>query len=419
MDEEGKIIPSLVQSYKLGSGPSANIRKLMLEIRQTSVTNSSSINSKIVLASLERLRNTPGPRKSTYSFLKGGKILSDSELEIYFEGGLREALEKLSLPQSWIYCGAPGSICGDFKLSEWKKNNYIRLTANRPNELGSEILFRILPQASTGLYLYSKNELDLMKLPIFLSKSSLIKEEHVSVRKGGGVQYIAINAKEPCFDKNFRKALNYSIDKRTIINVLLEGKGEVSVGPFPKSVISSWNSSEELYPFDLVKAKELLSKSVCYPKILERELEFRMRGDEENQANGAAIVQNLKELGLKIKILAMEKAALYKENGEGKGDLTLLFWYADLPGPFAFLDPLFAGDRFGNSGNRAFYSNPKIEKIFREIRSTDQTNIQTKIQETFSILGEEAPWIYLWSPYELYLVGDRLDKGSIRRFDLP
>ncbi|MGJ4745338.1 ABC transporter substrate-binding protein [Leptospira sp. SA-E8] len=412
---EGKILPSLVRSYKLAEGPSSKIRRLIMEIRTDLKSN---VNAQTVLGSLERLRNTPGPRRSTYSFLKGGKVLSDSSLEIYFEGGLRETLEKLSLPQAWIYCGSPESVCGDFKLVEWKRNNHLRLVANHPNDLGSEILFRVLPQASTGLYLYFKDELDLMKLPVFLLKNSLVKKDHISIRKGGGVQYIAINAKEPCFDKNFRKALNYSVDKRTIIRVLLEGKGEVSVGPFPKSISDTWTSSEEIYPYDLAKAKELLSKSVCYPKILERELEFRMRGDEENQANGAAIVQNLKELGLKIKILPMEKAALYKENGEGKGDLTLLFWYADLPGPFAFLDPLFAGDRFGNGGNRAFYSNTKMEKLFQEIRSTDKTDISPQIKEAFSILGEDAPWIFLWSPYELYLIGDRLENSN-RRLDLP
>ncbi|TGN02862.1 ABC transporter substrate-binding protein [Leptospira dzoumogneensis] len=413
---EGTILPSLVRSYKLAEGPSSKIRRLILELRTDPKSN---VNAPTVLGSLERLRNTPGPRRSTYSFLKGGKVLSGSSLEIYFEGGLRETLEKLSLPQAWIYCGPPESVCGDFKLAEWKRNNHLRLVANHRSELGSEILFRVLPQASTGLYLYFKDELDLMKLPVFLLKNSLVKEDHISIRKGGGVQYIAINSKDACFDKNFRKALNYSVDKRTIIRVLLEGKGEVSVGPFPKSISDTWTSSEEIYPYDLSKAKELLSRSVCYPKILERELEFRMRGDEENQANGAAVVQNLKELGLRIKILPMEKAALYKENGEGKGDLTLLFWYADLPGPFAFLDPLFAGDRFGNGGNRAFYSNPKMEKIFQEIRSTDKTDISPQIKEAFSLLSEDAPWIFLWSPYELYLVGDRLSKNPNRRSDLP
>ena len=56
----------------------------------------------------------------------------------------------------------------------------------------------------------------------------------------------------------------------------------------------------------------------------------------------------------------MEKAPLYKENGEGKGDLTLLTWYADYPSIWNFLDPVFHEKKLGNGGNRSFYTNSNI-----------------------------------------------------------
>lgn len=74
INAEGKILPSLVRSYKLAEGPSPKNRRLILELR---VDLTSKVNAQTVLGSLERLRNTPGPRRSTYSFLKGGKVLSD------------------------------------------------------------------------------------------------------------------------------------------------------------------------------------------------------------------------------------------------------------------------------------------------------------------------------------------------------
>lgn len=415
-DSEGKILPSLVSKYSIANGKLPNTRTLVLEFNRNSST-SVPVYAETVLQSLERLRTVQGPKRSAYSFLKGGRVLSQFSLELYFEGGLREALEKLSLPQAWILCEPPEKACGEFRLSEWKRNNFIRIVSNGETSSAKEILFRILPQASTGLFLYSKGELDWMKLPNFLLRNSVVKEEDISVRKGGGVQYVAINSGDPCFDKNFRKALNYAVDKRLIIKVLLEGKGEVAVGPFPGSVSSSLGRTEEFYPYDADLAKEYLIKSSCYPAILERVLDFRMRGDEENQANGAAIVENLRELGLKIKINPMEKAALYKENGERKGDLTLLFWYADFPGPWAFLDPLFAGDRFGNAGNRAFFSHPEMERIFKEVRSTDKIDTKENAKRALLVLGEEAPWIFLWSPYELYLTGKELNLQINRRLD--
>ncbi|EPG74478.1 ABC transporter, substrate-binding protein, family 5 [Leptospira fainei serovar Hurstbridge str. BUT 6] len=423
VDHLGRIIPALVKTYRVLPSPSVGIRVLEITIHPRNSADGKSIDANVVLASLNRLRNTPGPRRSAYSFLTGGIVKNSYTVNLFFKGGLREALEKLSLPQAAIYCGPPEQGCGDFSLKEWKRNNFLRLTANenRTGTIAPELLFRILPQATTGIFLYTKGQLDLMRLPNFLLRNGNVKEDSILIRKGGGVQYIAINGKEPCFDRHFRKAVNYAIDKRTILRVLLEDKGEVSVGPFPQSIADGFigREAKELYPYNIQKAKYYLEKSACYPKILEKELDFRMRGDEENQANGSALVRYLRDIGLKVKIRPMEKAPLYKENGDGKGDLTLLFWYADLPGAWNFIDPLFAGDRFGNGGNRSFYFNKGMEDLLTEVRRTDMMDLTSFDKKALEIIGDDAPWIFLWSPYELYLTGDRIQKLTDRPFDLP
>ncbi|EQA35099.1 ABC transporter, substrate-binding protein, family 5 [Leptospira inadai serovar Lyme str. 10] len=422
-DRQGKITPALAKSYRVLPGSSDGTRILEITIHPSKAADGKSIDANVVLASLNRLRNISGPKRSAYSFLTGGGIKNSHTVSLSFRGGLREALEKLALPQAAIYCGPPEKGCGDFSLKEWKRNNFLRLTANdnRSTAIAPELLFRILPQATTGIFLYTKGQLDLMRLPNFLLRNGNVKEDSILVRKGGGVQYIAINGKEPCFDRNFRKAINYAIDKRTILKVLLEGKGEVSIGPFPRSIAKEFLGSdiEELYPYNIQKAKYFLEKSACYPEILEKELDFRMRGDEENQANGSALARYLRDIGLKVKIHPMEKAPLYKENGEGKGDLTLLFWYADLPLAWNFIDPLFAGDRFGNGGNRSFYFNKEMEDLLTEVRRADTMNLASFDRKALAIVGEDAPWIFLWSPYELYLTGDRIRKLTDRLSDLP
>lgn len=417
LDDNGRILPALAKGFRVigNSGDRNRILEIRLEVRKDSQGNP--IDAGVVLSSLDRLRNSSGPKRSSYSFLKGGTAPDPMTVRLVFEGGLREALEKLSLPQASIYCGPPEKGCGSYALVEWKRNNFIRLRANE-NQSGAVspfLLFRVLPQATTGIFLYAKGQLDQMRLPNFLLRNKNVKEESVLVRKGGGVQYVAINAKQPCFDKNFRKALNYAVDKRKILDVLLEGEAEVAVGPFPQSVAEGFAEKgiAEPYPYDPNLATEFLKKSSCYPEILSKELDFRMRGDEENQANGAAIVRYLRDLGLKVRIHPMEKASLYKENGEGRGDLTLLFWYADFPGAWNFVDPLFAGDRFGNAGNRSFYKSAAMESLLRRSRTTDSLDGRGLEKESLGILSEDAPWIFLWSPYELHLIAERLKSGSI------
>lgn len=436
---EGKPAYQLVRSHRLeGSG---EIRSLRLSLRSHSLSDGTELGARHVKESLDRLRNTAGPRKIRYSFLKEVNVIGEKDLELRISGGLRQAVDALSLPPAGIVCcrrpgdsePKPASLetlenndivtypkPGKYVLKEWKKNNYVLLERNphwRGEPLPKKIRLRILSSASTGLFLFSKGRMDLMRLPNFLLRNPNIRSENLAFRKGGGVQYVAIRANEPCFDLPFRKALNAAVDPDLIVEKLLEGNADRTVGPIPPVHITTSimkklfsKSGSENRPereVSLDAAKEYLKRSSCYPRILEREIDFRMRGDDENNANGAAIVGFLKELGLKVKLRPMEKAALYKENAENKGDLTLLFWYADLPGAWNFIDPLFSGKDKGNGGNRAHYERAELEALFEKARISDSLDPESEISEALKILLREVPWIFLWSPHETFLISEK------------
>ncbi|MDI7183331.1 ABC transporter substrate-binding protein [Leptospira santarosai] len=432
---EGKPTYQLVESFRLsGTG---EIRSLKLKLRSHLLSDGKELKAEQVRESLQRLVATPGPRKNQYGFIKEINVLGPKEVELKISGGLRQAVDALSLPPAGIVCCTNGNEkkleadsfetleknnmhsipkAGKYLLKEWKKNNYILLEKNphATENLPKKIRLRILASASTGVFLFSKGRMDLMRLPNFLLKNPHIKKENLRFRKGKGVQYIAIRAKEPCFDENFRKALNTIVNPNLVIRKLLEGNADATFGPVPPGTISQTQMQEiiaenpeilSIQTHSREKAEEYLKRSVCYPEILEKEIDFRMRGDEENNANGLALVGFLKELGLKIKIHPMEKANLYKENAEDKGDLTLLFWYADLPGAWNFIDPLFSGKDKGNGGNRAHYENRELEAVFSRARNSDSLNSETT--EALRILLKENPWIYLWSPYEIFLISEK------------
>lgn len=404
------------------------------------MSDGTELSARHVKESLDRLKNTAGPRKSRYSFLKEVNVLGEKDLELKISGGLRQAVEALSLPPAGIVCcRRPGDSepkpespetlenndikiyprPGKYVLKEWKKNNYVLLERNpywKGEDLPKKIRLRILAAASTGVFLFSKGRMDLMRLPNFLLRNPNIRPENLTFRKGGGVQYVAIRAGEHCFDLPFRKALNAAVDPGLIVEKLLEGNAEPTIGPIPPIYLSSSlgrkflsKNGEALSERErsLDAAREFLKDSVCYPKILEREIDFRMRGDDENNANGAAIAGFLKNLGLKVKIRPMEKAALYKENAENKGDLTLLFWYADLPGAWNFIDPLFSGKDKGNGGNRAHYERAELETLFERARKSDSLDPESETSEALRILVREVPWIYLWSPHETFLISEK------------
>ncbi|EMP08695.1 hypothetical protein LEP1GSC124_0550 [Leptospira interrogans serovar Pyrogenes str. 200701872] len=79
----------------------------------------------------------------------------------------------------------------------------------------------------------------------------------------------------------------------------MEGNADLTFGPVPlgtiglskiRKIIEENPEILSIQNHSHKKANEYLKKSSCYPKILEREIDFRMRGDEENNANGLALV---------------------------------------------------------------------------------------------------------------------------------
>ncbi|TGL87738.1 ABC transporter substrate-binding protein [Leptospira congkakensis] len=391
-----------IDSFQKKSDPTKEVWQFQL--------NSSAPPLQDIAYSLSRLVSETYPRKGDYQFLLQVHVLAKGLLELEFKQGTNETewKEKLSLPFASIIGKEEWEkqilkTYGKYKLITWKKNEFLDLEfqgETDPN-FPKKIRFLILPQSSTSLFLYRKGQLDAFKLTDFLLSLPEANSESTLTKKGRSVQYVTINQNNPCFDKHFRAALNLSIPRNLIIQKLLENHADLSYGPIPinylEKIKSKFITKGELYDKDL--AKKELEKSVCYPKIKATSLEFRMRGDDENQAKGRAIKQALEEIGLTIKLRPMEKAPLYKENGEGKGDLTLLTWYSDFDSVWNFLDPLFHPEKLGNGGNRSFYQNKEVGQILDKPFKTDQDVI-----EVIERIREDKPWIFLWSIQENYLV---------------
>lgn len=390
IDERGRPAAHLVSSFMFSKDKSS----LTLHLK-------SNVNSKQVIDSITRLVETPGPRKEPYQFISSIHLgTAPSEITIRLsEDGKKlpeeTILLRLSLPASSIQ-----GDTGPYELIQWKKGNSLVLKKRSSNKehLPKYIHIRIIPQSTSGLFLFSKNQLDTMKLSDFLLTHPITQKNSIIQKKGRSVQYVAINNTNPCYDQNFREAVNLAIDRKAIIQKILDSQAELTIASIPISRLGAEVRKDLLPIYNLRLAKSYLSKSKCFPEIQEKLLEFRMRGDDENQSKGRAVAENLRQLGLSIKIKGMEKAPLYRENGEKKGDLTFLTWYADYESPLAFIDPVFHSEKMGNGGNRSFYSNPAIDKAIQE----------NSIEDAIQILIQDKPWIFLWSIQENYLISDEI-----------
>lgn len=392
--------------------------ELHIKIHKVETVDKSYLTSTDIIYSLNRLRREKGPRKSKYGFIKEIQRISDFDLEMELDSTNKKNIGLLALSPASIYQELAHKNNGVFKssglysLDKWNKNETLQLSLNqiKGNQLANQnlpdkLVLQVLNQPSSAIYLFQKGKLDVMKIPYFLLDHPAVKENEKKIVKGKSIQYIAINHNNLCFDLPFRKALNYAINRRLIIGKIFESAASEINASVTDEYLYPYTKERFYYTYNLDLAKKYLSESKCYPKILSQPLELRMRADDENKSKGYVLAQYLKDLGLNIIILPMEKTKLYKENGEKKGDLTLLTWYIDYDSIHNFIDPLFASDSFGNSGNRSFYSNPLVDEYIRKIRSNPDSNYNTV--EIVKVLNEDAPWVFLWSIHENYILSKK------------
>ena len=78
----------------------------------------------------------------------------------------------------------------------------------------------------------------------------------VHEQAGPHVWFLILNAKEgPFADKRVRQAVNYAIDKKALVENVLQGTAEIAAGPTPPAFAWAYNESLQPYPHDPDKAR--------------------------------------------------------------------------------------------------------------------------------------------------------------------
>src|SRR6185503_10581956 len=110
---------------------------------------------------------------------------------------------------------------------------------------------------------------------------------------------IFLNTKEPPLDEvEVRQALAYATPTDQILNAVLFGNGQVSNSQIPR--VKYWDDSIPTIPYDIDKAKELLSQS-SVPDGFDIELQIAS-GDAVEKQTAEIIKQEWAKIGVNVTI---------------------------------------------------------------------------------------------------------------------
>ena len=220
-------------------------------------------------------------------------------------------------------------------------------------------------------------------------------ETEITAEQLGGIYYYGFNLNQPPFNNlKVRQALNYAIDKQTLINEFNLEFGldrVVAQGLLPPSMIG-YNSNLVAYSYNINIAQGLLSQA-GYPDGFNTELYIN-----ENPGNrfiAEKVKDYLAQVGISVEIQGVEDWYEYL-NILAQGDLPFfrMRWIADTPDPTDYLYILFHTE--GSANNVHYYNSVIDNQIEQAWETVSDTSFVQLIQQIELTIVDDAPAIFIY-----------------------
>jgi peptide/nickel transport system substrate-binding protein len=295
-------------------------------------------------------------------------------------------------------------------LVDWKDDDTIVLDANRGyfqrgRPILDRLIFRAYPDRQAALQSIKQGEIDIA---LDLAASDLLfmnKRGGFRVYPTQDASYYAIilNLNDPVFrDIRVRMALDYAIDRESMIKNQLKGYSRICTGPFS---VDSWayNNSIQPTPYHADNARELLAQAGWQDTdgdgILDKDgvpLEITLTVPDISDSLeriAVAIRAQLMKIGIKVKLVYVDDPGLYtipfqmvlaRIATSVDPDYAYIFWHSE-----------------GGDANLASYRNRFVDELLEQGRqTTDQEKRKAIYHKVHEMIHDDYPAIFLASGYE-------------------
>ena len=299
---------------------------------------------------------------------------------------------------------------GPFKLADWAEDGTITLDANRDyfhkgRPILDRLIFKAYPNRKAALRAISQDEMDIaldLAAPdlLFAVKSGAFR---VYPSSDGLYYAIIFNLTDPIFsDIRVRKAMDYAIDRDSIIVNQLKGYSKICTGPFG---VSSWAYNHDFQPVkhDIQKAGELLAQAGWTDAdddgVLDRDgkpFEISIAVPEISDSLervAVAIKAQLMKAGIKVNLVYVDapdsddttfQAILVKDATGADPDYVYRSWHSE-----------------GGKTNLASYKNGLVDDLLEQGRqTTDMEERKAIYHRVHKIIHDDYPAIFLASACE-------------------
>jgi peptide/nickel transport system substrate-binding protein len=301
---------------------------------------------------------------------------------------------------------AKGIGTGPYRVESWTPGEAMELVRN-PDYWGDapyfdKVSYRPVPEAAVRSTELRSGGADIItQVPI--EEIAGLEEPGLEVLRIPSLQSMRIhlNAGEAPFDDvRVRQAINYAIDRGTILETLLEGAGSLMGSPTPPGMFG-YNPDVEPYPYDPEKARELLAEA-GYEDGVDIRLQFTDGRYVRDRAIAEAITAQLAEVGINLDANLSEFSQwLEVFNSDGNGFMV----QSQEDNVMTLFAPNFASS--SESFKRYGYSNPEVDALIEEgLVTLDEGEREAIYQQLNQLLHDDAPWVYMWNAEDIYGIAE-------------
>ena len=337
-------------------------------------------------------------------------------------------LEQISNPEADGYFANEPVVVGSgpYVAIEWNPGTFIRMARNEnywgPAGVADEIIYEQFESNEPMVQALQRGDLDYVRGTGADLFDNLAGQENIQTAEGyaNGYTYLSFNTRatqdgykgstSALEDPAFRDALQWALDKQTLVDRVLNRHGVVGTTHVPPYHVNWHVEPANPRGFDIAQANAKLD-AAGYPRGTDnirvdkdgKPIELRLTWPDEAYADDAEFIRGWwEQLGIGVDAFSTEENALIdllygaEAGGDANWDTYIWSWGGD-PDPMSLLS-LFTTDELESGVNDCFFSNARYDELFglqqKAIDATERKGYIAEMQQIFYEQGCNTPLYY-------------------------
>lgn len=307
------------------------------------------------------------------------------------------------------FFGKPTVGLGPYKFVTYKTDRYVHVTRNdnyrTPVKIKDMFLKPVTSDVATSQL--GTGEMDLVQIsPTDLETVRGMDGVEVESKLSPGFVRIALNLEDERFaDPRVRQAMLYAVDRKTLVDKVLAGEGQVQNSVFVAS--SALPDDLNAYPYDPAKAKQLLT-AAGWESQKPVTLSW-IPGQRDRDAAATIVQSQLSAAGIDVKLKQVQVSELLDSYDKRSFDMALFGGgnYAVDPSSDT---PIITCDAFyPDGGNIPHFCDRLTDRLMaRANAETDEDERSALYQQAAARENREVSYMWLYNPNAIWARMSRL-----------